>query len=57
MTGAAAGWSGFTQMAFGSVASQLVGSLQTDWPLAVFWFMAAASMLALLIHWLALRRN
>jgi DHA1 family bicyclomycin/chloramphenicol resistance-like MFS transporter len=57
MTGAAAGWSGFTQMAFGSVASQLVGSMQTTWPLAVFWFMAAASMLALLIHWLALRRN
>ena len=52
MTGAAAGWSGFTQMAFGSVASQLVGSLQTGWPLAVFWFMAAASMLALLTHWL-----
>ena len=54
MTGAAAGWSGFTQMAFGSVASQLVGSMQTGWPLAVFWFMAAASMLALLTHWLAL---
>ena len=57
MTGAAAGWSGFTQMAFGAAASQLVGSLQTDWPFAVFWFMAAASMLALLIHWLALRRT
>ncbi len=56
MTGAAAGWSGFTQMAFGAAASQLVGSLQTNWPFAVFWFMAAASMLALAIHWLALRR-
>jgi hypothetical protein len=44
-------------MAFGSLASQLVGSLQTGWPLAVFWFMAAASMLALLTHWLALRRS
>ncbi len=48
MTGAAAGWSGFTQMAFGSAASQLVGSMQTGWPLAVFWFRAAASILALL---------
>ena len=56
MTGAAAGWSGFTQMAFGAAASQLVGSLQTNWPFAVFWFMAVASMLALTIHWLALRR-
>ena len=57
MTGAAAGWSGFTQMAFGAAASQLVGSLQTDWPFAVFWFMAAASMLALLVHGLAMRRS
>ena len=57
MTGAAAGWSGFAQMAMGSAASQLVGSLQTGWPFAVFWFMAGASMLALAIHWLALRRS
>ncbi len=57
MTGAAAGWSGFTQMAFGAAASQLVGSLQTNWPLAVFWFMAAASILALLVHGLAMRRS
>ena len=56
MTGAAAGWSGFTQMGFGAAASQLVGSLQTNQPFAVFWFMAVASMLALSIHWLALRR-
>jgi DHA1 family bicyclomycin/chloramphenicol resistance-like MFS transporter len=55
MTGAAAGWSGFTQMAFGAIASQLVGSLQSDWPLAVFWFMAAASIIALFIHWRAIR--
>ena len=55
MTGAAAGWSGFTQMAFGAAASQLVGSLQTNWPFAVFWFMAVASILALLIHWRSMR--
>ena len=57
ITGAAAGWSGFSQMAMGSAASQLVGSLQTNHPFAVFWFMAGASMLALAIHWLALRRS
>ena len=57
MTGAAAGWSGFTQMAFGAAASQLVGSLQTNWPVAVFWFMAVASILALLIHWRSMRIN
>ncbi len=33
LTGAAAGWSGFTQMACGAAASQLVGSLQDGWPL------------------------
>ncbi len=55
MTGAAAGWSGFTQMAFGAAASQLVGSLQTAWPFAVFWFMAVASILALFTHWRSLR--
>ncbi len=47
ITGAAAGWAGFLQMACGAAASQLVGSLQNDWPLAVFWFMAAGSALAL----------
>jgi MFS transporter, DHA1 family, multidrug resistance protein len=55
MTGAAAGWSGFAQMATGSAASQLVGSLQTNQPFGVFWFMAGASMLALFIHWRAMR--
>jgi MFS transporter, DHA1 family, multidrug resistance protein len=50
LTGAAAGWSGFSQMAFGATASQIVGSLQNDWPTAVFWFMAAASLLALVTH-------
>ncbi len=50
LTGAAAGWSGFAQMACGAAASQLVGSLQNDWPFAVFWFMAAASLLALAAH-------
>ena len=55
LTGAAAGWSGFTQMAMGAAASQLVGSLQTNWPFAAFWFMAAASIMALLIHWRAMR--
>ena len=57
MTGAAAGWSGFTQMAFGAAASQLVGSMQTNRPFAVFWFMAVASILALLIHWRSMRVN
>jgi DHA1 family bicyclomycin/chloramphenicol resistance-like MFS transporter len=50
LTGAAAGWSGFSQMACGAAASQLVGSLQDGWPTAVFWFMAVASLLALLTH-------
>jgi DHA1 family bicyclomycin/chloramphenicol resistance-like MFS transporter len=50
MTGAAAGWSGFAQMACGAAASQLVGSLQNHWPFAVFWFMAGASVLALAAH-------
>lgn len=55
LTGAAAGWSGFTQMSCGALASQLVGSLQDGWPFAVFWFMAAASLLALLTHMASLR--
>ena len=57
MTGAAAGWSGFTQMAAGSAASQLVGSLQSDWPHAVFWFMAVASILALLVQSMSMSRS
>jgi DHA1 family bicyclomycin/chloramphenicol resistance-like MFS transporter len=56
LTGAAAGWSGFSQMACGAAASQLVGSLQDGWPTAVFWFMAATSLLALLAHMAALRK-
>lgn len=50
LTGAAAGWSGFAQMACGAAASQLVGVMQDRWPFAVFWIMAAASLLALLVH-------
>ncbi|MCB1379888.1 MAG: multidrug effflux MFS transporter [Alphaproteobacteria bacterium] len=57
LTGSAAGWSGFAQMAVGATASQLVGSLQDAWPFAVFWFMAAASILALATHALAMRRD
>ncbi|MDP9137765.1 MAG: multidrug effflux MFS transporter [Pseudomonadota bacterium] len=57
LTGAAAGWSGFTQMACGAAASQLVGSLQDGWPLALFWFMAAASVLSLLTHASMLNKN
>ncbi len=57
LTGAAAGWSGFSQMACGAAASQLVGSLQNDWPFAVFWFMAGASALALASHLLMMRRS
>lgn len=57
LTGAAAGWSGFTQMACGAAASQLVGSLQTAWPFAVFWFMAVASILAWFTHWRSMRVN
>jgi MFS transporter, DHA1 family, multidrug resistance protein len=50
LTGAAAGWSGFAQMACGATASQLVGSLQAGWPFAVFWFMAGSSVAALASH-------
>ena len=42
-------------MACGAAASQLVGWLQDGWPYAVFWFMAVASLLALLSHVAALR--
>jgi MFS transporter, DHA1 family, multidrug resistance protein len=56
LTGAAAGWSGFTQMGVASLASQLVGIWQTDWPLLMFWFMAAASAAALATHRFAGRR-
>ncbi|MBI2718787.1 MAG: multidrug effflux MFS transporter [Rhizobiales bacterium] len=56
LTGSAAGWAGFAQMACGAAASQLVGSLQNGFPLAVFWFMAVASVLAILTHWHAMAR-
>jgi DHA1 family bicyclomycin/chloramphenicol resistance-like MFS transporter len=55
LTGAAAGWSGFSQMACGAAASQLVGSLQDNFPFAVFWFMAAASAMALITHATSMR--
>jgi DHA1 family bicyclomycin/chloramphenicol resistance-like MFS transporter len=57
LTGSAAGWAGFTQMACGAAASQLVGNLQNSWPFALFWFMAAASLLALASHALVLRHT
>jgi MFS transporter, DHA1 family, multidrug resistance protein len=57
LTGAAAGWAGFVQMACGAAASQLVGTLQEDFPFSVFWCMSAASILALAIHLGALRRK
>ncbi|NJM29033.1 MAG: multidrug effflux MFS transporter [Rhizobiales bacterium] len=57
LTGAAAGWSGFTQMSFGALASQLVGSLQDDWPQALFWCMAALSILALASHLMSMRQR
>jgi MFS transporter, DHA1 family, multidrug resistance protein len=55
LTGAAAGWSGFSQMACGAAASQLVGSLQDSYPFAIFWFMGGASVLALATHAWAMR--
>lgn len=56
LTGAAAGWSGFTQMACGAAAAQLVGFLQDGFPFSVFWVMAAASVLALASHGWGMRR-
>lgn len=56
ITGAAAGWAGFAQMACGAAASQLVGSLQNNWPFAVFWVMAAGSLIALFSHLTSHRR-
>ncbi len=57
MTGAAAGWSGFIQMACGAAVSQIVGSMQNAWPFALFWFMAVASVLALATHMLSMRQR
>jgi len=50
MVGAAAGLAGFLQMALGAGASQLVGTIQSDFPMAVFWCMAAASLAAAAAH-------
>jgi DHA1 family bicyclomycin/chloramphenicol resistance-like MFS transporter len=57
LTGAAVGWAGFTQMACGAATSQLVGSLQDGWPLALFWFMAATGFLSLASHLATIREN
>jgi MFS transporter, DHA1 family, multidrug resistance protein len=57
LTGAAAGWAGFTQMAVASAASQIVGAYQISWPLLMFWFMATASAAALATHRLAGRKS
>jgi DHA1 family bicyclomycin/chloramphenicol resistance-like MFS transporter len=57
MTGTAAGLAGFGQMLVGSSASQAVGSWQVNFPMLVFWLMAAFSLLALVIHLPFLRRS
>jgi DHA1 family bicyclomycin/chloramphenicol resistance-like MFS transporter len=46
--GAAAGLTGFSQMALGALASQMVGILQSTWTNAGFWMIAAAAVAALL---------
>jgi DHA1 family bicyclomycin/chloramphenicol resistance-like MFS transporter len=55
MVGTAAGLAGFLQMGISAGSAQLVGILQDGAPLAVFWVMAAAAVLATLTHRLALR--
>jgi len=57
MTGTAAGLAGFGQMLVGSSASQAVGSWQVNFPMLIFWLMAAFSLLALVIHLPFLRRS
>lgn len=54
--GAAAGLAGFLQVGIGAASSQLVGIAQDGAPFAVFWVMAAAGVLAVLSHWVALTR-
>lgn len=44
--GAAAGLSGFTQIAIGAAASQFTGALQGSMPLAAMWIMASSAVLA-----------
>ena len=48
--GAAAGLSGFVQMAIGAAASQATGSLQGTLPLTALWIMAGAAVLACIVH-------
>jgi DHA1 family bicyclomycin/chloramphenicol resistance-like MFS transporter len=49
--GAAAGLSGFLQMAFAATTSQVVGTIQGEWTNAGFYVIAAAAALATIIHW------
>lgn len=48
--GAAAGLSGFAQISIGAAASQFTGSWQGSAPLAAIWVMAAAAILAGVVH-------
>lgn len=54
--GAAAGLSGFTQIAIGAAASQFTGTWQGSSPLAALWVMAAAAILAGVVHQFMRRR-
>ena len=54
--GAAAGLSGFTQIAIGAAASQFTGAWQGVSPLAALWMMAAAAVLAGVAHQVMSRR-
>ena len=54
--GAAAGLSGFAQIAIGATASQVTGILQGTVPLAALWIMAAAAIWAGITHQLMSRR-
>lgn len=54
--GAAAGLSGFTQIAIGATASQFTGAWQGASPLAALWMMAAAAVLAGVAHQFMSRR-
>lgn len=54
--GAAAGLSGFAQIAIGATASQFTGAWQGTSPLAALWLMAAAAILAGVAHQIMSRR-
>ncbi len=54
--GAAAGLSGFAQMAIGAAASQLTGALQGSMPLAALWTMAASAIVAGIAHHFTMRQ-